>query len=161
MTIEGVNALPRAELAGRLGFVFEHSPWVAERAWDKRPFASVEALHAALCAAVEGASRLEKLALLRAHPDLGSRAPMSDASAGEQSRAGLAALEAAQRDLLGRYREKFGFPFLYAVKGTTVDDIFAALTIRLESTPEEEFQQGLREVRRIAWFRLQDEFKES
>jgi 2-oxo-4-hydroxy-4-carboxy-5-ureidoimidazoline decarboxylase len=164
MTMEQVNALPRAEFVAQLGWVFEHSPWVAERAWEKRPFASLEALHTAMMAAMETAAREEQLALLRAHPELGSRAPMSAASTGEQAGAGLDSLDATQRDLpelLRRHREKFGFPFLYAVKGSTVNDIFMALTVRLESTPQEEFQQALREVSRIACFRLQDQFKES
>jgi 2-oxo-4-hydroxy-4-carboxy--5-ureidoimidazoline (OHCU) decarboxylase len=62
---------------------------------------------------------------------------------------------------LQQYRDKFGFPFIYAVKGSALSDIMLALSLRIEDSPEEEFQQALREVRRIAWFRLQDKFKES
>jgi len=161
MTITQLNDMPRAEFVEALGWVFEQSAWVAERAWEKRPFASLEALHAAMAEAMDAATPEEQLALLRAHPDLGSQAPMSDASTGEQAGAGLAGMGPYQREHLRQYRQKFGFPFLYAVKGSPLSDIFFALSLRMEDTPEQEFQQALREVRRIAWFRLQGIMKES
>jgi 2-oxo-4-hydroxy-4-carboxy-5-ureidoimidazoline decarboxylase len=160
MTIEQLNAMSRSEFVAELGGIFEHSPWVAERAWEQRPFVSVEELHAAMTAAMDAALPEEQLALLCAHPELGSRAPMSETSTGEQAtvfgRGGPPKLEAVQE-----YRQKFGFPFIYAVKGSSLIDIAFALMIRIKETPEEEFQQALREVRRIAWFRLQDKFKEN
>jgi len=158
MTLEQVNALAQAEFATELGAIFEHSPWVAERAWPRRPFATVEALHAAMSEAMDAATPEEQLALLRAHPELGSRAPMSALSTAEQSELIDGELEL---DGMRRYREKFGFPFIFAVKGSSPTDILFALQIRINGTREEEFQQALREVRRIAWFRLQDKFKES
>jgi 2-oxo-4-hydroxy-4-carboxy-5-ureidoimidazoline decarboxylase len=161
MTMEQVNGLPRAKFVEQLGWIFEHSPWVAERAWDSRPFGSLEALHAAMTAAMQAATRVEQLALLRAHPELGSRAPMSAASTGEQAGAGFSGGTRFRREQLQQYRDKFGFPFIYAVKGSALSDIMLALSLRIEDSPEEEFQQALREVRRIAWFRLQDKFKES
>lgn len=161
MTMEQVNGLPRAKFVEQLGWIFEHSPWVAERAWDSRPFGSLEALHAAMTAAMQAATRVEQLALLRAHPELGSRAPMSAASTGEQAGAGFSGETRFRREQLQQYRDKFGFPFIYAVKGSALSDIMLALSLRIEDSPEEEFQQALREVRRIAWFRLQDKFKES
>jgi OHCU decarboxylase len=142
-----------------LDFVFEDSPWVAERAWRHGPFSSVEALHAAMVAEVSNASHAEQLELLRAHPDLGARARMSDVSTGEQAGAGLDRLTPVEFETLRRlnaaYREKFGFPFLFAVKGATKHDILEALERRLGAPPEEEFQEALRQVYRIAWFRLE------
>jgi len=161
MTMEQTNALSRAEFVEQLGWVFEHSPWVAERAWDSRPFASLEELHLAMTAAMEGATHDQQLALLRAHPELGSRGPMSEASTGEQAGAGFSTGTRFRRELIQEYRAKFGFPFIYAVKGSTIGDIMIALTLRIDGTPEEEFHQALCEVRRIAWFRLQDTFKET
>jgi 2-oxo-4-hydroxy-4-carboxy-5-ureidoimidazoline decarboxylase len=161
MTMEQANALSRGEFVEQLGWVFERSPWVAERAWASRPFASLEALHAAMTAAMEGATHNEQLALLRAHPELGSRGPMSEASTGEQAGAGFSSGKRYRREPIQEYRARFGFPFIYAVKGSTIGDIMVALTLRIEGAPEEEFQQALCEVRRIAWFRLQDTFKES
>jgi 2-oxo-4-hydroxy-4-carboxy-5-ureidoimidazoline decarboxylase len=161
MTVEQINTLSRAEFVEQLGWVFEHSPWVAERAWERRPFASLEALHAAMTAVVKSATRDQQLKLLRAHPELGSRAPMSQASTSEQAGAGLDSLDWCLPDYLRRYREKFGFPFIYAVKGGSVDDLLLDLSIRVDDAPQQELQQALHEVGRIAWFRLQDQFKEA
>ena len=160
MTLIEINAMTRDQFVAALGWIFEGSPWVAERTWSHRPFASGKALHRSMTDELEKASHVEQLELLRAHPDLGTRAKVSAVSAGEQSRAGLDQLSAEEFEtfewLNAGYREKFGFPFLYAVKGNTKHDIFVALGIRMDSSPEEEFRQALSEVGRIAWFRLQD-----
>ena len=89
MTIHAFNSLDHAGFMNAIAWIFEHSPWVAERASAVRPFESIDALHLALVDQVEHASEAEQLALLRAHPDLGTRARMSDASTAEQSGAGL------------------------------------------------------------------------
>jgi 2-oxo-4-hydroxy-4-carboxy-5-ureidoimidazoline decarboxylase len=100
----------------------------------------------------------EQLALLRAHPDLGARARMSRASTGEQAGAGLNRLSDEQFERLQRlnaaYREKFGYPFLFAVTGRTTQDILDALTRRLAASTAEEFAEALRQVYRIARIRL-------
>jgi 2-oxo-4-hydroxy-4-carboxy-5-ureidoimidazoline decarboxylase len=158
MTLGELNRYDRERFVAALGWIFEGSPWVAQRAWDERPFASIDQLHAAMTAAVASASREEQLALLRAHPDLGTRARMSDASIGEQAEAGLDRLTPAEFERLhrlnGAYREKFGYPFLFAVRDSTKDQILAALDERLSSSPAEEFAEALRQVYRIAQFRL-------
>lgn len=160
MTVAELNALEQEEFVRRLGWVFEESPWVAERAWSRRPFPGMDSLHAAMTAAMERASVEERLALLRAHPDLGTRARISDASTAEQAGAGLDRLTAAEferlQELNSAYRDKFGFPFLYAVKGSTKTDILRALEQRLAEEPEVEFWEALRQVARIARFRLDD-----
>ena len=160
MTIEEINSLSCAQFIEAVGWVFEHSPWVAQRAWERRPFADLEHLHAAMTEEVGRATSEEQLALLRAHPDLGARAKMSAASAGEQSGAGLDYLTAGEYQQLQQrnsaYRSKFGFPFLYAVKGSTKYDILQALDRRLGATPAEEFREALAQVYRIAEFRLRD-----
>jgi len=159
VTLERINSLPCDGFVERLGFLFEDSPWVAERAWERRPFASLEALHRAMVDEVERAAPPEKLALLRAHPDLGARASMSQASVGEQAGAGLDRMPPGQYELLQRrnaaYHQKFGFPFLYAVRGSTRHAILEALAQRLEASPDDEFREALRQVYRIAWFRLE------
>jgi len=151
-------AIERQRFVKSLGWVFEDSPWVAERAWQAEPFASVEALHAAMTGQVERATREEQLALLRAHPDLGARARMSEASVGEQAGAGLDRLSAEEFGRLQRlnaeYRERFGFPFLFAVKGSTKHDILKALEERVVRPHDEEFRVALEQVYRIARFRL-------
>jgi OHCU decarboxylase len=160
MTLDDINACDRANFSQRVGWVFEHSPWVAERAWMKRPFATLDALHAAMMSAVAAASRDEQLALLRAHPDLGARAAMSDASATEQTGAGLDRLTPEEFASLIRlnaaYREKFGFPFIYAVRGSTKQAILDALEARLSAGSDQELAEALGQVARIARFRLQE-----
>jgi 2-oxo-4-hydroxy-4-carboxy-5-ureidoimidazoline decarboxylase len=160
MTLRELNALDCTAFVDALGWVFEHSPWVAERAWHLRPFAEVAAVHGAMVRQVAAARPEEQLTLLRAHPDLGTRARISGASSGEQAGAGLDRLTAeefARLDSLNRaYRDKFGFPFLYAVKGSTKYDILQALERRLADSPEREYEEALRQVYRIAEFRLKD-----
>ncbi len=159
MTVDEINSLSREQFVATLGWVFEHSPWVAERAWTMVPFSDLNHFHDAMKQAVHSASNEEQMALLRAHPDLGERARMSNASSKEQSGAGLDNLSLDEYQRLKRlnteYREKFGFPFLYAVKGSTKYDILQALEQRLGNTPAEEFDQALKQVYRIALFRLQ------
>ena len=160
MTIEELNAADRQRFVEIVGGVFEHSPWVAEGAWPRRPFHDVADLHQAMASVVDASPRERQLALLRAHPDLGSRARMSDASAGEQAGAGLDRLTADEFARLQRlnteYRRRFEFPFLFAVKGSTKHQILEALEQRLGRDPEEEFAEALRQVARIARFRLDD-----
>lgn len=159
MTLPELNALDRDRFVAALGWIFEGSPWVAERAWADRPFGTAAQLHAAMTAQVAKAPRDEQLALLRAHPDLGTRARMSEASTGEQADAGLDRLapEHFQRlqELNAAYRRKFGYPFLFAVKDSSARQVLDALERRLGSDPEDEFAEALRQVYRIAAFRLQ------
>jgi len=159
MTIAQLNSLDLPAFLAAVGWVFEHSPWVAERAWPQRPFATLQALHKAMVDAVARASPVEQLALIRAHPDLGARARMSAVSEGEQAGAGLDRLSAAEFDRLTRlnaaYREKFGFPFIFAVKGAPKHDILAALEARLAAGPESERPAALGQIYRIAQFRLE------
>ena len=159
MTVAELNALGREQFVQALGWIFEDSPWVAERAWDVRPFTDLDTLHRQMIQVVAQATRDEQLALLRAHPDLGARARMSDASVGEQASAGLDRLIPADferlRTLNAGYRTKVGFPFLYAVKGSTPQQILEALERRLAHGLDEEFAEALRQVGRIARFRLE------
>jgi 2-oxo-4-hydroxy-4-carboxy-5-ureidoimidazoline decarboxylase len=159
MTINQLNNLDQDAFVREAGWIFEHSSWVAERAWRGRLFISIEDLHAKMTLEVAQASRDEQLALLRAHPDLGSKAAMSASSTNEQTAAGLHQLTAEEFQRLHRlnnaYTEKFGFPFLFAVKGSNKFQILDALERRLQSGPEEEFQEALRQVYRIARFRLE------
>jgi 2-oxo-4-hydroxy-4-carboxy-5-ureidoimidazoline decarboxylase len=159
MTLPDINALSREEFVKALGWVFEDSPWVAEAAWSLRPFHSRDALRNAMRQQVEGAAPERQLALLRAHPDLGNRVRMSEASVREQTGAGLNRLTPEEheslQDLNRAYRERFGFPFLFAVKGSGNRDIIEALRRRIRAAPEREFREALEQVYRIASFRLE------
>lgn len=160
MTLTELNSLDRAAFVGAIGWVFEHAPWIAERAWLRRPFRSIDHLHGAMVAELTDGSAKEQLALLRAHPDLGSRAAMTDASSSEQAGAGLDKLSpqefARLQELNTAYNSKLGFPFIYAVKGSSKHDILKALEVRASAGQEEEFREALRQVSRIARFRLED-----
>ena len=181
MTLRELNEKDLSGFVAALGWIFEASPWVAELAWEKRPFATLDALHSAMTSVVKTAAEDQQAALLRAHPDLGTvrlkpdttegtgsvrlqaDLHMSDASQREQADAGLDTLtrEELQRmqHLNAAYREKFGFPFLYAVKGSTKQDVLGALERRLTSSRDIEHQEALRQVFRIARFRLEDTVK--
>jgi 2-oxo-4-hydroxy-4-carboxy-5-ureidoimidazoline decarboxylase len=158
-TLAGLSASTRDAFVAALGGIVEHSPWVAERAWEARPFTSLDALHRAMVDALSAAGPEAQLEVLRAHPDLGTRARMSDASTGEQAGAGLDRLTPDEFERLQRlnrdYRDRFGFPFLFAVKGATKHDVLAALERRLPSARDAEFEEALRQVARIIRFRLE------
>lgn len=163
ITLTELNSRDREGFVNAVGWVFEHSPWVAERAWTQRPFNSIDALHDAMIAQVASATLDEQLTLLRAHPDLGARASVSDASAAEQAGAGLDTLGGRELERLhvlnAAYRGKFDFPFLYAVKGSTKEDILNAVEKRLLSARDAELGEALRQVYRIARFRLDEMFR--
>jgi 2-oxo-4-hydroxy-4-carboxy-5-ureidoimidazoline decarboxylase len=160
VTIVELNTLDQAGFVHAVGWIFEHSPWVAERAYVARPFANLDALLGAMMQQVERAPVAERLALLKAHPDLGSRARLSMASTDEQAGAGLDSLTPSEFEQLhglnAAYRSRFGFPFLLAVKGSTKHDVLRALQARMEAAPDDEFREALRQVYRIARFRLED-----
>jgi OHCU decarboxylase len=159
MIISEVNAMDQESFVAACGAIFEDGEWVASQAWDLRPFTSRQALHQAMKEQVASAARAEQLVLLQAHPDLGARARMSAASAGEQKGAGLDQLTQEEyAELRARnqaYRAKFGFPFLLAVKGADKTAILEALRRRGEADQEAEFAEALEQVYRIAWFRLE------
>lgn len=123
-SLAALNALDRDGFVAALGGVVEHSAWVAARAYGKRPFASVEALHAAMMNCVREAADAEQLALLRAHPELAGReagaGTLTVDSSSEQGRLGFTSLSRSElermRELNRRYREKFGFPCIMALR---------------------------------------------
>lgn len=164
ITLEELNTLPAAKFVALLGAVFEHSPWVAERAAGARPFRSRAELLDAMRAVVQRAPADEQLALIRAHPHLGargrSRAHLTEASAKEQRRAGLDACtdeEFSQlMQLNAAYVEKFSFPFILAVRGHTPDSILGALRNRLSNDVETERQAALSQIGLIGGYRLED-----
>ncbi|HEX4884621.1 MAG TPA: 2-oxo-4-hydroxy-4-carboxy-5-ureidoimidazoline decarboxylase [Casimicrobiaceae bacterium] len=163
MTLARLNALDRAAFVAALGSVFEHSPWVAERAHAARPFAGVDELHRAMVAAMQGATRDEQLALIRAHPELAGRAmvrrELTVDSTNEQAGAGLTQCSpdeyATLVDLNARYVAKFGFPFILAVKGYDRKGVIAEFARRVERDADAEFAEALAQIGRIARFRLE------
>jgi len=162
MTLWELNRLSPAAFATALGHVFEHSPWVAERAGRKRPFASIGALHESMMATVWEAPAASQMALLRAHPELAGKAALRGEltadSTLEQSGAGLAECSAEElvrlTTLNAEYSAKFGFPFILAVKGYDRAGILREFARRVERDPSVEFEEALKQVARIARARL-------
>ena len=163
MTLAELNSLDAEGFTAALGTTFEHSPWVVARAHAAGPFESAEALHRALMDIVHRASRDEQLALLRAHPELAGKAAiagdMTAASIDEQSAAGLGACTPQEfariTELNRRYNQRFGFPFILAVRGLDRRRIIEAFARRVERTRDEEFAEALAQVARITRLRLE------
>lgn len=143
----------------RYGALFEHSPWVVERAAARLPFAD---LHAGLMAVVQDAAPDEQLALIRAHPELAGKAAidgtLTEASTAEQASAGLDRLTAEEYDrfhaLNAAYRARFGFPFIICVRRTNKTGILAAMEQRLEHDGEAEIATAIAEIGEIVRLRL-------
>lgn len=157
-SIAQINFMSQDEFVAALGAVFEETPAIARSTWEKRPFADVTALHQQMVNAVKAMSKPEQLALMRSHPDLGSKVKMAEASVQEQSGVGLDRLTAQEYEyfekLNNAYKAKFGFPFIVAVKNHTKDSIFAAFEQRLENSVNQEFESAIAEIYQIAQFRL-------
>jgi N-carbamoyl-L-amino-acid hydrolase len=174
LTLEHLNAATLAEFTALLDGTFEHSPWVAEAAWARRPFASLAALKHAFASVLREAGRERQLALIRAHPELAGKAMVSKTltaeSTNEQGRAGLTDCTPGEferiQQLNAAYNAKFGWPFILAVRGPRSRDgtglpraeIIATFARRLEGHPDFEFAECLRNIQRIAEMRLADKF---
>jgi 2-oxo-4-hydroxy-4-carboxy-5-ureidoimidazoline decarboxylase len=164
-TLTHLNTCPAEEFVSLVGPVFERSPWVAESVAAERPFASREALHAALCRSVRESAETRQVALIRAHPDLVGRAVLTAESAREQAAAGLGDLtseEVARFDRYNRdYKARFGFPFVICARHNKKDTILRALPDRLTHTRATELATALDEIFQIAALRLADLLPES
>ncbi len=163
-TLVRINAMTAVEFVEAFGNIAEHAPWVAETAASARPFASRDAMIGSFHAAIAEADRSAQLALLRAHPDLAGKAAIAGdltaASKSEQAGAGLDRLTPDEFErftgLNRLYGERFGFPFILAVKGADKATILEAFEARIDNAAETEFQTALRQVKRIVRFRLED-----
>lgn len=157
-----INGMDRAAFVQKFGGIFEKSPWVAEQAWDRKPFASVDDMHAAMVNVVKSAPLPSQLALLQSHPDLAGKeaqaGAMTASSVSEQASAGLNALSKAEiaqiSDYNAAYRKKFGFPFIIAVRMHTKEGIFFDFSRRLQNDTQTEYANDLQNVYAITLLRL-------
>ncbi|WP_374433189.1 2-oxo-4-hydroxy-4-carboxy-5-ureidoimidazoline decarboxylase [Inhella sp.] len=174
MDLNILNQAPQAELLAQLGGLYEHSPWIVEQALPRRPFASLAAFKRACAEVLAVASREAQLGLIRAHPELAGKAMVAGAltaeSTGEQARAGLTHCSPAEFDTLQRlnadYNQRFGWPFILAVRGPrgtglTRHQIIETFERRLHAHAEDEFHECLRQIHRIAELRLAEKFHET
>lgn len=173
LTLQQINAASREEFVALLDGTYEHSPWIAERAWARRPFASLAALKHALVEVLRDAGRDAQLALIRAHPELAGKAMVSKTltaeSTNEQGKAGLTDCTPEEfakiQRLNAEYNAKFGWPFILAVRGPRGRglgraEIIATFERRLGGHTDFEFAESLRNIHRIAEIRLADKFAE-
>ena len=163
MTLDEVNTLPPEVFVESFGSIYEHSPWVARAAAERRPFSDLSDLHSQMRTSVDATSSADKLTLLRAHPELAGKAAidgtLTHASKEEQASAGLDRMLpdefSALTKMNAEYTAKFGFPFIICVRLTDKAGILGALKGRLQNTVEEEFETALGEVHKIAQLRLE------
>lgn len=156
-------AVDHAAFMAALGDLFEHSPWVAEAAWSRRPFANQAALHDAMMAAVRGAPIVQQIAFLNQHPELAGQEAQAGTMTGhstfEQQGAGLNVLSRPELLELQRlnavYRQRHGFPFIIAVLGHTRAQLFEALRSRIGQGTPHEIDEALRQIAQITRCRLQ------
>ncbi|NJN01292.1 MAG: 2-oxo-4-hydroxy-4-carboxy-5-ureidoimidazoline decarboxylase [Leptolyngbyaceae cyanobacterium SL_1_1] len=157
-SIAALNQMGQSAFVEVLGAIFEDTPAIAAQVWQQRPFATGEELYQKMAAIVEALPATEQLALIRAHPDLGSKAQMATASVQEQAGVGLDRLLPEEFKRLHRlnqaYQEKFEFPFIVAVKNHTKVSILSIFEQCLNHSPELERKRAIAEISQIARFRL-------
>ena len=165
------SEMSRAEFIDAFGGIFEHSPWIAEETFSNGLSAEQDepaGLHEAMCNVMRAAYHHHQQALIRAHPDLAGKlaaqGKLTEASRGEQASAGLDECTPEELERLNRmnadYVERFGFPFIMAVKNSSSERILAAMEARIENGAEIEFEIALTQIERIALFRLEYIFGE-
>lgn len=159
-----LHLLNESAFVARLGSTVEHAPWVAQAAWQRRPFADADAVFVAMRDAILAADRTAQHTLLCGHPELAGReavaGQMTDDSTSEQGRLGLLSLSPAQcshlQDINGRYRERFGIPLIVALRlHRSLDSVLDSAATRLASTPEQEWAAALDQVCEVMRGRLQ------
>lgn len=160
------SSLQRDAFVAAFADIYEHSPWVAEQAYDQgvdESLDEIEVLHQRMSRILLNAPRETQLALINAHPDLAGKAAvrgeLTASSTSEQAGAGIQQCTAEEfarfTELNAAYKDKFGFIFIMAVKGSNRHQILAAFEERLHNTPEQEFERAVSEINKIALFRLQ------
>lgn len=162
LTIDEINDRDATGFVALLGGIFEHSPWVPELVYARRPFADRESLYQEMVAAVRQAPKLQRMALLCSHPQLAGKEAASGeltaASKREQAGAGLNQCSAEElrkiKTLNQAYQDKFDFPFIIAVTGLDKHQIIAAMERRLVNNEDDEFDTALAEVEKIARIRI-------
>ncbi len=159
MKLSLVNSMSATEFLAEFGGIAEHSAWVAEMAMTKRPYGDLAAMVNAFQQAVMNAPKTAQLALLNAHPDLATKAKLTQDSTNEQKGAGLDQLSKPEFEhftsLNNAYKAKNRFPFIFAVKGATKEQILAGFEQRIENDTETEFKTALHQVCKIISFRLE------
>jgi 2-oxo-4-hydroxy-4-carboxy-5-ureidoimidazoline decarboxylase len=162
ITLDDLNAMTKGDFVAALGNIFEYSPWIAEAAFDRRPFSGIAALFAAMTEAVRAGSSERRMALIKAHPDLADKtqraAGLTEESSAEQTSLGLDRLSEAEYAAFERvnsaYRAKFNFPYIVSVRRHTKDSVLRDFERRLPHDSDTEVAHSITEIGRIAALRL-------
>ncbi|KEA62206.1 Urate oxidase [Marinobacterium lacunae] len=160
------SEMTREAFVSHFGDIYEHSPWVAEQAFDQGgidALDSIATLQQRMAEILLKADKQAQLELINAHPDLAGKAAiageLTESSTAEQAGAGISECTADEfarfTELNNAYKAKFGFPFIMAVKGSNRHQILASFEERIHNTPDEEFERALQEINKIALFRLE------
>ncbi|SHQ83578.1 Xanthine/uracil permease [Mycobacteroides abscessus subsp. abscessus] len=162
-TISQINDTNLDEFMNIMNGIFEHSPWIARIAFNEKPFPSLHHLHRCMVDVVKHASPEQQLTLIKAHPNLGERIAMTNHSTEEQKGAGLQNLTNDEYEQFIKtnqeYMDKFGFPFILAVRGKNKHEIYESMKTRISSSKEIEFETALTEIYKIALLRLEEIIK--
>jgi len=166
LDIAAVNKMDKNTFVLEFGGIFEKSPWVAEKAWESRPFSSIDDLHQKMFNVIKNAPKQAQIAFLNNHPELAGKeaqaGQMTSSSMAEQASAGLNALSKDELALLAKdnaeYRAKFGFPFIIFVRGHTKEGIFFYFERRMGNDPDTELKNALDQVYGITRLRLRNKF---
>ena len=165
---DAINRMDKTVFVQEFGGIFEKSPWVAEKAWEMRPFSGIDDLHQKMFNVIKSASKQQQIAFLNNHPELAGKEAQAGAmttdSVAEQASAGLNSLSKEEltrlTQLNAAYRARFGFPYMIFVRGHTKEGIFFYFDRRLTNEPDIELKNALDQVYGITRFRLRRKFGE-
>jgi 2-oxo-4-hydroxy-4-carboxy-5-ureidoimidazoline decarboxylase len=164
ISLSQLNQLSQKDFVRAIGPVFEHSSWIAETTFSRKPFLNFENFFRALCETVKNSGEEKQIELIRAHPDLVGKftlaGQLTKESTNEQARAGLNKLSPEEINLFQKqnaaYKNKFGFPFVICARLNKKAAILAGFETRLKNSREQEIKTALEEIFKIAELRLRD-----
>ena len=162
-TVDKVNNLRKSDFISIFGNVFEKTQWIAEKAYDSKPYKNFEELFSKMMEIFENSKKERHLEILNAHPDLAVEKKLTEDSKNEQKNASLNQCTDEEfvefRKLNNEYKKKFGFPFIIAVKGKNKEEILNNFRQRLTNNINFEFEEAKKQIKKIASFRLSEIIK--
>ena len=159
-TVDKVNNLRKSDFISIFKNVFEKTQWIAEKAYDSKPYKNFEELFSKMMEIFENSKKERHLEILNAHPDLAVEKKLTEDSKNEQKNASLNQCTDEEfvefRKLNNEYKKKFGFPFIVAVKGKNKEEILNSFRQRITNNINSEFEEAKKQVKKIASFRLSE-----
>ena len=160
--INKINKLPESEFTKVFANIFEKASWIAEKLYKQKPFNSYEELSIKMINIFENSSKEKKLEILNAHPDLADKAKITLLTPDSKKEQNSAGLDECSEEELNEFKKlnstykKFGFPFILAVKGKNKNEILNNFRKRVNSDSEIEFEEAIKQVKKIASLRLKE-----